>query len=240
METKICSKCNIEKKITEYKIIKRRGKKCYHAKCLICYKEYYNERNKKSYNKNKEKFNQLQKEYRENNKEKISKQRKQYRENNKEKLIQEQKIKYKKNKEYYINKVKEYYSKNKNEIIKKKNIRYNERMKTDLIFKLKKNIKSLISSKIKNKGYMKNSRTHEILGCSFEQFKLHLENLWESWMNWDNYGLYNGTPNYGWDIDHIIPTSLALTEDDIINLNHYTNLQPLCSYVNRVIKKDNC
>jgi hypothetical protein len=24
-------------------------------------------------------------------------------------------------------------------------------------------------------------------------------------MIWDNYGLYNGTPEYGWDIDHIIP-----------------------------------
>jgi len=57
-------------------------------------------------------------------------------------------------------------------------------------------------------------------------------------MNWDNRGLYNGTPDYGWDIDHIIPQSSAITIEDVIQLNHYTNLQPLCSYINRDIKKD--
>jgi hypothetical protein len=57
-------------------------------------------------------------------------------------------------------------------------------------------------------------------------------------MTWDNYGLYNGELNYGWDIDHIIPLSSGKTEDDLINLNHYTNLQPLCSKINRDIKKN--
>ena len=60
----------------------------------------------------------------------------------------------------------------------------------------------------------------------------------EFWMNWQNRGLYNGDFNYGWDIDHIIPVSLAESESDIIKLNHYTNLQPLCSKVNRNIKKN--
>jgi hypothetical protein len=32
--------------------------------------------------------------------------------------------------------------------------------------------------------------------------------------------------------------SSAKNEDDIIKLNHYTNLQPLCSKFNRDIKKD--
>ena len=71
-----------------------------------------------------------------------------------------------------------------------------------------------------------------------ETFKLHLENQFESWMNWRNKGLYNGTPNFGWDIDHIIPLSSAVNETDIIKLNHYTNLRPLCSYVNRYVKRD--
>ena len=57
-------------------------------------------------------------------------------------------------------------------------------------------------------------------------------------MTWDNKGMYNGELNYGWDIDHIIPISSAKTEDDLYILNHYTNLQPLCSKVNRDIKKD--
>ena len=57
-------------------------------------------------------------------------------------------------------------------------------------------------------------------------------------MTWDNYGLYNGELNYGRDIDHIIPLSAAETEEDIIRLNHHKNLQPLCSKVNRYIKRD--
>jgi hypothetical protein len=57
-------------------------------------------------------------------------------------------------------------------------------------------------------------------------------------MSWENYGLYNGELNYGWDIDHIIPTSLANSEENVIQLNHYSNLQPLCSKVNRDIKRN--
>jgi len=55
-------------------------------------------------------------------------------------------------------------------------------------------------------------------------------------MTWENKGLYNGELSYGWDIDHIIPLSSASTEEELIKLNHYTNLQPLCSYINRYIK----
>lgn len=58
-------------------------------------------------------------------------------------------------------------------------------------------------------------------------------------MSWDNYGLYTGEYNSGWDIDHIIPLSSATSEEDIIKLCNYTNLMPLCSYINRVVKRNN-
>ena len=57
-------------------------------------------------------------------------------------------------------------------------------------------------------------------------------------MNWENYGLYNGELNYGWDIDHIIPTSSAKNEIDFLKLWNFNNLKPLCSKINRDIKKD--
>lgn len=57
-------------------------------------------------------------------------------------------------------------------------------------------------------------------------------------MTWENWGKYDGRLNTSWDIDHIIPISSAETEEDIIKFNHYMNLQPLCSFVNRFIKKD--
>ena len=58
-------------------------------------------------------------------------------------------------------------------------------------------------------------------------------------MNWENKGKYNGNFNSGWDLDHIIPISSAKNKEEIYKLNHYTNYQPLCSKVNRFIKKDN-
>ena len=57
-------------------------------------------------------------------------------------------------------------------------------------------------------------------------------------MAWENKGLYNGELNYGWDVDHIKPLSTASSEEELIILNHYTNLQPLCSKINRDIKRD--
>lgn len=108
------------------------------------------------------------------------------------------------------------------------------KIKTDNLFRLK----ISISSSIKKCISRKKNRTNEILGCSYDFLKFYLESKFEPWMNWDNYGLYTGEINIGWDIDHIIPLSSAKTEEEIVKLNHYTNLQPLCSYINRYIKKD--
>ena len=58
-------------------------------------------------------------------------------------------------------------------------------------------------------------------------------------MTWDNYGLYNGELNYGCDIDHVIPMVKATNKGEVIELNHFTNLQPLCSKINRDIKRGN-
>ena len=96
----------------------------------------------------------------------------------------------------------------------------------------------MIYNAIRRKGYNKKSKTQDILGCSFEEFKIHLESKFESWMNWDNYGKYNGELNFGWDIDHVMCKSSAKTEEELIKLNHYSNLEPLCSKVNRDIKKN--
>lgn len=103
-------------------------------------------------------------------------------------------------------------------------------------------IRDSIRHGLKNKGYLKKSKTIEILGCSFEEFKQYIESKFESWMSWENYGnpkdgIYE--LNKTWDIDHIKPMSSAKTEEDVLNLNHYTNLRPLCSYTNRFIKRDN-
>lgn len=117
-------------------------------------------------------------------------------------------------------------------------IRNKKRRGFDILYKIKISLRSLIRQSLINKGYSKKTRTYQILGCSYEDFKSYIESKFEPWMTWENQGLYNGTENYGWDLDHIIPLSSAKTEEEIIKLNHYTNFQPLCSYINRYVKKD--
>jgi len=113
---------------------------------------------------------------------------------------------------------------------------------TNSIYKLKHVISNIIRDSLKRKGYSKNSKSVDILGCTINDFKVYIESKFLDWMTWENYG----NPKDGifelnktWDIDHIIPLNNGLNENDIIKLNHYTNLQPLCSYYNRFIKKDN-
>lgn len=109
---------------------------------------------------------------------------------------------------------------------------------TNHIFAISDSFRRNLRTSFLRSGFSKSSKTQEILGCSFEEFKIYLESKFEPWMNWGNRGKYDGSFNTGWDIDHIIPVSSAKSEDDIIKLNHYTNLQPLCSKINRDIKKD--
>jgi hypothetical protein len=112
------------------------------------------------------------------------------------------------------------------------------RLKSDVLFKISRSIRTRISKSISRQNFRKSSKTSEILGCSFLEFKSYIESKFESWMTWENRGLYNGKFNYGWDLDHIIPISEAKNEEDITKLNHYTNFQPLCSKTNRDLKKN--
>jgi hypothetical protein len=129
--------------------------------------------------------------------------------------------------------LKEYRKTHKNET----NKRDLERRNNDIVYRIRRNSASRIGSIFRNNGYSKQSRTHEILGCSFDDLIIYLESKFEPWMNWDNYGEGIYEPNKSWDVDHIMPLSSAKSEEELIKLCHYSNLQPLCSYYNRNIKK---
>jgi hypothetical protein len=112
-----------------------------------------------------------------------------------------------------------------------------QRKQTDPLYKLSQRIRHSIYQSLKKKKSYKTNSTVEIIGCTFEELKQHIELQFEPWMNWNNMGGKIITEqNTGWDIDHIIPISTAKTEEDIIKLNHYSNLRPLCSYYNRFVK----
>ena len=245
METKLCKKCNIEKPLNEMKPFKNKNNSGFRNICKNCSNAYHNE--KKYYLKNlgsiTDKQKEYHKDYRKKNKDKISKRDKERNKTEKRKLDNK---KYRENnaliiklkrKKYYldnIDKIKEKRETNK----PKRNAQLKLKRKTDSIWQLKNNTRNLIYQAIVFRKFskVKGKSTEEILGCSFEEFRTYLESKFESWMNWDKYGKYNGELNHGWDIDHFIPLSSAKTLEDIYELNHYTNLQPLCSYTNRYIK----
>lgn len=107
----------------------------------------------------------------------------------------------------------------------------------DPVKKFAKKVRCLIYGGMKGG---KSKRTEEILGCTFEEFRIYIENQFEDWMSWDKHGGKNAPkgPREQFDIDHIIPISSAKTEEEVIKLNHYTNLRPFCSYENRWVKSN--
>lgn len=183
----------------------------------------------------KEKRKEYQKKYNEANRERIKETCKLYSKKNKDKLVAYNKL----HKEQTQLAKKTYRDKNK-ETIKEYNKIYTKNRKlVDPLYRLKISLRSSFSVFLNGKGFKKETKTEQILGCSFEQFKLHLETNFEPWMNWGN----RGNPKDGvyivnktWDIDHIIPLDTAKTYDEIIKLCHYTNLRPLCSFNNRWVK----
>jgi hypothetical protein len=96
-----------------------------------------------------------------------------------------------------------------------------KRKELNPLLKMSYNIRSRIYNAMLRIIVGKKSRTNELIGCSFEECKTHIENKFLEGMSWENYGLYT------WHIDHIVPLSSAKTEKELIELFHYTNLQPL-------------
>jgi hypothetical protein len=215
---KICKKCNILKEFSDFYV----SKLCKDDtdECSEC--------------KRKEKSKLASKKWRENNKENVRQYNIEYNKLNSEKRKKQRDSNKEVMKEYLSN----YYKENKERLRKNNTIYKKNKLINDPLFKLTSNIRTLISNSIKRNGFSKNKKTSDILGCSFDEFKFYLESKFEYWMTWENRGLYNGELNYGWDIDHIIPISSAKNEEEIIKLSHYTNLQPLCSKINRNIKNN--
>lgn len=234
METKICKNCSIEKEISNFYL---RNNKT-NSQCKDCIKIKVKERRDKNKEIDKDKNHTYFKEYRDRNKEKIKEWKRLDYLNNKEKIKERSKIYYYSNKDE-INKNNCRRNKNNRNKINKYKREYNsEKRKNNPLFKLTNNIRSGIYNSIIRKGYDKSNNTYSILCCTYDEFSKYIESKFENWMSWENYGKYNGELNYGWDLDHIIPVSSAKNEDDVIILNHYTNFQPLCSKINRDIKKD--
>ncbi len=73
------------------------------------------------------------------------------------------------------------------------------------------------------KGINKSAKTMELLGCTVEQFRAHIESLWQPGMTWKNYGYR------GWHCDHVKPVARFDMADPAQQREAFgfRNLQPL-------------
>lgn len=148
----------------------------------------------------------------------LKEQTKAWRQANKEKVNAANRKSYKNNKEKRRAAQKKYYENNKKRILLK-HLEY-ERYKraTDELFNIRRAIRSNISNSFKRIKQNKPTNTLKLLGCTWEEAKIHFESLFQEGMTWENHGK--------WHIDHIKPVS-SFSLDLLHLINHISNLQPL-------------
>jgi len=156
------------------------------------------------------------------NREKIAAQKKFYCETNKEVIAAQKKSYYESNKEIILKRVKAYskpyYQTHKEEIIKYAVEYKKERLKCDPLFAAKHKLRGAVTHSFKRIAKNKPTDTQTLLGCTWEEAKLHFESLFTEGMSWSNHG--------EWHIDHIRPVS-SFKEEELHLMNHISNLQPL-------------
>ena len=185
-----------------------------------------------------EKKREYDRKYRERNKERLKVWHKENYEKNKEERLASKRESYQKHRKKRKEEMREYYKNHKEEIKAYKEANreyskerdreyYKKRMQDDNNYKIKRNLRSRVSRAMRGIG-AKSDKTLNLLGCSVEELKSHLESQFTEGMNWDNYG------HRGWHIDHIKPcASFDLTdEDQQRECFNYKNLQPLWAYDN--------
>jgi len=216
METKVCSKCKENKKVCEFG-----NSKSSKDGLLYCCKKCNNERGKNYIKENYQKTLEQHRKWTAKNPEWVYNRHKKWREENPEKVKELQEEWYKKNPEKRLEYRKNYKP--------RKNQQRKERRKIDPLFVLTNNLRSRMYKFLITLNITKKNTTFEIVGCSPEFLKEHLEKQFVSGMSWEN--------RTDWHIDHIIPLSSAKTEEELYKLCHYTNLKPLWAEEN--LKKSN-
>lgn len=86
-------------------------------------------------------------------------------------------------------------------------------------------LRSAVYSAFKRIRQNKPTDTIALLGCTWEEAKAHIESLFQEGMTWENHGRGDGK----WQIDHIRPVASfkGASEEELKQMNHISNLQPL-------------
>lgn len=105
---------------------------------------------------------------------------------------------------------------------KKANLRYSIKRKTNHGFRVVTNLRTKLRFVLNRERVRKSERTITMIGCTYNQLKVHLESGFKRGMRWDNYGTL-------WHVDHIIPCAAFDHTDPKQRAQcwHWTNLRAL-------------
>ncbi len=103
----------------------------------------------------------------------------------------------------------------------RKNKYQKDKRKTDPEYNLKSNLKSRLHHALNSQNVLKSSHTMDLIGCSIEFLKEHLEKQFKPGMSWQDRSSFH--------IDHIRPCDdfNLLDEEEQKKCFHYSNLRPL-------------
>jgi hypothetical protein len=217
---KICTKCKAEKPIEDFFVdLSHKDGHC--SRCKVCltdiHARYRSDHKKtiavqkaKSYQKNKTAITKNHAKYRKANYKKISIKVAEYFHKHRNKIDAYQ-LAYRRN--------------NRAQLTRQARIRRHK----DPLFRFQHNLRTLIGRSFLVRGFKKNTKTIQILGCTIAEFRKYLESLFLPGMTFENHGK--------WHLDHIVPISTAKTTEEVIRLCHHTNFQPLWAKDN--IRKGN-
>jgi hypothetical protein len=273
---KMCSKCVLNKDESSFSK-DRRNKDGLKSSCKDCDKKkstdyyqknkdeiknqvaIYQQENSQEYKKyqqsyykgNRNHILQQKKEYAQENKVELQVYHKEHYENNKSEILQDRQEYYKSHKD----EIKQYQQENKPKIRVQQNRRLQSRRANEPAFKIRDRVSSSIRLHLKLNGSSKNGNSiSEFLPYTIDELRYHLESLFESWMNWNNYGIYrletwndHDPSTWTWQIDHIIPHSQFnyVSMEDLAfkdcwalsNLRPYSAKQNIIDGTNRIRHK---
>ena len=146
---------------------------------------------------------------------------------------------YETNKEYIKTKVKEWSRSHPDQV--RENARLGaKRRRQSVVVRLRQRVSGAIWYALHSQYTRKDNKTWKMLPYTPEELKKHLESLWEDWMSWDNYGMYDENRKT-WNIDHIKPQSAfiydSLSHPNFLECWKLSNLQPLDALQN-ILKGD--
>lgn len=130
-----------------------------------------------------------------------------------------EKDRYSRNSERIKKNTNEYYYENKDKIRITKRKYQKMKMETDKFYVLKRRLRNRLWYALENKGWKKECSFSSYIGCDPETLVKHIESQFTDGMTWENKGK--------WHVDHIKCLDSAKTEEELLKLCHYTNLQPL-------------